>query len=411
MERNLVILTAEQVEKEKEQIYLQDELDRAKKQVRWERLRRKFSNFFVSLGGADPKVIRAIDDPTEVLSEEKKFRNTGYMLILPFIFGFLGISFMVGVLSQWYYGAIVGLVWGLIIVFAVDKPLLETLAVTRGVGKKIKKSFFRIISAVVLSLISLVFLEIAVFHDTIEGYIKTETMQKESVIRTEAKAKKDQIQQKLDMSYAQLQQMVDQLALEAAGKGASGKAGRAGVYAERAKQVELAKSRYTIDSTQAIHDMAEVDSLLSSDTKKIRDVEAHSPISQYRALERFISQPENKGVEIAIWILRFVIVCLELFAILHAITAEPSSYYYIVSAKKRSRRIQLDTQHVSDVKDLRAAILGQITGDYGSIKSADHYADLPNDAKSKYTDHYANQLSAWQQRQMYTTFTDSDEHD
>lgn len=408
---NMINLTAEQVEREKQQIFLKDELNRAKNQVRWERLRKNISSFFVACGGADPKIIRSIDDQTEVLAEEKKYRNTGYMLILPFIFGFLGMGMMVSVLAKSYaFGLLVGTIWGCIIVFAVDKPLLETLARTKGIRKKIAKSFLRILSAVVLSLISLVFLEIAVFHDTIEGYIKTETAKKEQQMRADARNRKETINTKLQNSYNQLQNMVDQLALEAAGKGASGKVGRAGVYAERAKQVELAKSRYSADSLQAFVDIQEIDSILNYDTKLLHDVEAHSVISQYRALERFLSEPDNKGVEVAVWILRFVIVLLELFAILHAISATPSSYFYIISGKNRARRVRLDTEHVNDIKSLRTAIIDQITGDYDAIKNAQNYNDIPQELQNEYTRYFAGQLKAWQERQLYTTFTDTDDN-
>jgi hypothetical protein len=409
--KNLINLTVEQVENEKNQIFLQDELNRARTQVRWERFRKKLSNFFVACGGADPKIIRSIDNQTEVLSEEKKYRNTGYMLILPFIFGFLGMGMMVSVLAKSYvFGLIVGTIWGCIIVFAVDKPLLETLARTKGTGKKIAKSFLRMLSAVVLSLISLVFLEIAVFHDTIEGHIKTETAKKEQQMRLDARNRKDAINTKLQNSYTQLQNMVDQLALEAAGKGASGKAGRAGVYAEREKQVDLAKSKYSADSLLAVLDIQEIDSILAYDTKLLHNVEAHSILSQYRALERFLSEPDNKGVEVAVWILRFVIVLLELFAILHAISAAPSSYFYIVSAKNRARRVHLDTEHVNDVKSLRTAIINQIDDDFDAIKTTKHYNDIPQELQKEYIKYFAGQLKAWQERQLYTTFTDTDDN-
>lgn len=403
-------ITPEMVAKEKEQVRLQDELDRIRKKIRWQRFTNRWSKFFISLGGADPEIIRSIEDEHERLAEEKKYRNTGYMLILPFIFGALGVGFLVGVLSQkWWLGLIAGIFWGLVIVFGVDKPLLERLATTRGTWRKIKHSFLRILAAVILSLISLVFLELAVFHDTIKGHIKENTAKKEKTLRDNATSDKTAIQVKLDAASNKVNKALDDLAAEVAGKGISGQSGRGSVSKEREKQVKLMQEKYSLDSLELTTNLRTIDSNLTKDITNLHENEAHSVLSQYQALDNYLDQPENTGTNVALWILRAVIVCLELFAILHAIGATPSSYFYIVHAKNRSRKALLDEQNLTHLDALRKKLLEQVSQDYESIKRLPSYNDLSEDQKGAFTNHYFDQCKFWHQRQMFTPF--SDDHD
>lgn len=358
------------------------------------KISRAITNVLIALGGGNPVVIRALGDNTEIASEVKKFRNIGYMLILPFAIATLSMTLIIEAAGDvpMTQALIPGVIWGVLMV-VVDKTLLSQIATIKGFRARFSASFLRILLVMFMSLISMYFIEVSVFKTTITEEIKAETAQKKQVIIDEAQIRKDTIQAKIDRNYAERQARMDALAAEAAGKGITGLSGRGGVYKERARQVDMANAQSSRDSLRFANELISIDERLAERLANLDKYESHSLLSMMRAQERFLAK--NPELSIFVWIGRIVIVILELLALLHGMKEPVGASFYVINTQIAKRRKEFEDAEFDRIKAFRDNIFQNLTGDYEKIRNTESYEKLPERVRQSVDKRYGKYLRKW----------------
>lgn len=320
---------------------------------------KRIREFFWYIAGTDPDILRLCPSCYSV------YAVIGALVCLTATLALLTGAYAIYSISEiWWFPLCFAPVYAFMI-FSIDRSFVA------GGGTSIIKVIVRFALAIVIGLVISAPIEILVFHGRIDEYVATnhstaikrieqekkELLDKQKDLKGELN-NMDSLQKILDEAYLKAQ---NELGDEGAGVGKSKKAGKGLVYADREKEVEIAKNNASENNdrtserrAQLNSELANIDTLLQLNYAQIKKIENNNDfITRYKGFTSLID--DEKDMLWVAWAIRILFIMFEIVPIVSKLLLSDDNQY---EKLKKSIEETKTEQYETVIKDIYKRIFG-----------------------------------------------------
>ncbi len=301
-------------------------------------------------------------------SESSKYVGIGATILFTGLFAaFSGGYALYTVFDNYWFAALFGLLWGLMI-FNLDRFIVSSMRKEGRPRKELFMAIPRIILAVLISIVIAKPLEMKIFEKEIESEItlmqQEDLMLKESVV----KSRFEDIQKRLNQEIKQLKlevlvkskkrdELMEIARIEADGTGGTMKRNAGPIYKIKkaeADRVQLELEALQITNDSLIHvklrQLAQNDSLASAALTDLETGQLNGIASRMEALSRIAAK--STSIAIAHWFILLLFIAIETAPVFVKLMSQRGPYDYLLKAEE----YRFESSNIEELAKINAQI-------------------------------------------------------